>query len=523
MIKHKPFFGNYGLVTVIFILVKLFLHFLTNTNYELHRDEMLYFNMGEHLSFGYATVPPFMGILAFIVKSIFGYSVFGIRFFPAVFGCLSIFMISRIIKELKGGILALVMASTAFLLSGGFLIFDTVFTPNVFEQFFWLYLTYLILKMVTDQNPKIWIWIGIVCGLAFLNKYSIAFFIGGFFISFMLSPHKVLCKSKYFIWSLFLAALIISPNLIWQYQHGWPVVHHMDELKRTQLVNMKYVGFFEDLFSLSFLSTALWLFGLFGILSFRDEKKYRFLGIAYLLIILFFFFSHGKAYYVLGLIPFLLAFGAYAMEKYFANKLSWINYAYLMLCICFSILALPFGLPIFKFKDLDSYYGKVGNMVVYPFSRWEDGKKHEISQVYADMTGWTALAGLVAKAYNDLPETEKPVCTIYGVRNYGYAGAVNFYGKKFNLPEAITFLDSYTLWAPDTIPKGPLIYINSGMDDLTSLFADIKEVGEVRDLYFREKGLKVFVCSQAKADIQDIYRKKAMEEKNTYRRQKHLE
>lgn len=523
MIKHTSFFGNYRLVTIFFILVKLLIHFLTNTNYELHRDEMLYFNMGGHLSFGYATVPPFIGIFAFVIKFIFGYSVFGIRFFPAVFGCLSIFIISKIIEELKGGILALVLASTAFLLSGGFLIFDTVFTPNVFEQFFWLFLTYLFLRMVNEQNPKIWIWIGIVCGIAFLNKYSITFFLGGFLISLMFSPHKALFKSKYFVMSLFLATLIILPNLIWQYQHGWPVVHHMNELKRTQLVNMNYGDFFEDLFSLSFLSTALWLFGLFGILVVRNEKKYRYFGIAHLIIILFFFFSHGKAYYILGLVPSLFAFGAYAMEKYFVNKMVWINYAYLMLIICFSMLALPFGLPVFKFSSLGRYYSKVGNMVVYPFSRWEDGKKHDISQVYADMIGWKELAGLVAKAYYNLSVAERQVCTIYGVRNYGYAGAVNFYGKEYNLPEAITFLDSYTLWAPDTIPKGPLIYINGGMDDLIRLFADIKEVGEVKDPYFREKGLKVFVCNQPKADIQDMYKRKAIKEKNIYRREKNLE
>jgi hypothetical protein len=38
---------------------------------------MLYFNMGDHLSFGYVSVPAMMGFLAFVIKNIFGYSVFG--------------------------------------------------------------------------------------------------------------------------------------------------------------------------------------------------------------------------------------------------------------------------------------------------------------------------------------------------------------------------------------------------------------------------------------------------------------
>jgi hypothetical protein len=65
--------SNYWMVAILFVVVRLSLHFLTNTNYELHRDEILYFNMGDHLSFGYATVPPVIGFLASSIKSIFGY------------------------------------------------------------------------------------------------------------------------------------------------------------------------------------------------------------------------------------------------------------------------------------------------------------------------------------------------------------------------------------------------------------------------------------------------------------------
>ena len=116
---QKTIFGinidNYWLLTILFVIAKLCLHFFTNTHYELHRDEMLYFNIADHVSFGYATVPPFIGFLAFVIKNIFGYSVFGLRLLPALVGALTLFLISRIIRESGGGILALVLASTAFL------------------------------------------------------------------------------------------------------------------------------------------------------------------------------------------------------------------------------------------------------------------------------------------------------------------------------------------------------------------------------------------------------------------------
>jgi hypothetical protein len=132
------------------------------------------------------------------------------------------------------------------------------------------------------------------------------------------------------------------------------------------------------------------------------------------------------------------------------------------------------------------------------------------------MTGWKELTGYVAEAYSLLSKKEQASCIIYCERNYGYAAAVHFYGKKYNLPDAITFLERYVLWAPDSIQSGPVIYINRNLDGFHNLFAEIKEVGSVNNKYFREDGLKVFLCRKNKTDVQRIYADKAREEKNIF-------
>jgi hypothetical protein len=48
------------------------------------------------------------------------------------------------------------------------------------------------------------------------------------------------------------------------------------------------------------------------------------------------------------------------------------------------------------------------------------------------------------------------------------------------------------------------------------LFGDIKEIGCVNDNFFREKGLKVFICRSPKIDIKAMYRKLAREEKGVF-------
>lgn len=512
--KFRP--HSYWVVAVLFICFKLCLHFFTNTNYELHRDELLYFNMGDHLSFGYASVPPLIGFMAFAVKTLTGYSVFGIRLIPALLGGASVYIIAKIIRELKGGIPALIMASSAYLLSPGFLLFDTLFTPNVIEQFFWLLLTYCFFQLVLKNDPKRWIWIGIIAGLAFLNKYSIVFVIVGFIIALSATPNGKLLISNYFFYSMLLFVILILPNLWWQYSHNWPVFYHMKELKDTQLHVLNYSDFFVDVFTLNSASTIIWVVGLTSLLFFKKETKYQYIGIASCIVIFLFFIMHGKGYYILGIIPFLFAYGGYTLEKYLRGKFFSIYYALFSFVMAASLMSLPYGLPLLTFKQLINYSKKNDSYVVYPFSRWEDGKKHTVSQIYADMTGWHELTGYVALAYQKLPKEEKNKCTIFGERNYGYAGAVHFYGKEYGLPDAVTFLDSYTLWAPDSIPLGPVIYINNQIGRFNNLFHQITEIGCVTNPYFREKGLKVFLCRNPKTDIREVYKQKAQEEKKIY-------
>ena len=121
------------------VLFKLCIHLVTNTNYELHRDALLYYSLGEHLDWGYASVPPFIALISNFSTFVFGNTVFALRFFPALIGSVSVLIIAKIVKELKAGILAIIIAVLAFIFSPAFLRSNTLFQPVSFNQFFWLF------------------------------------------------------------------------------------------------------------------------------------------------------------------------------------------------------------------------------------------------------------------------------------------------------------------------------------------------------------------------------------------------
>jgi 4-amino-4-deoxy-L-arabinose transferase-like glycosyltransferase len=134
-------------------LFKLAIHFLTNTNYELHRDAYLYLALADHPDWGYVSVPPFIAILGRLTMSVFGDSVFAIRLFPALAGAASIIVIALIVRELGGKKWAIALACSAFILSPAFLWSNTLLQPVSFNQFAWLLSGYFIVKLVKTQNP----------------------------------------------------------------------------------------------------------------------------------------------------------------------------------------------------------------------------------------------------------------------------------------------------------------------------------------------------------------------------------
>jgi hypothetical protein len=53
---------------------------------------------------------------------------------------------------------------------------------------------------------------------------------------------------------------------------------------------------------------------------------------------------------------------------------------------------------------------------------------------------------------------------------------------------------------------------------LKKYFGNINVVGSVDDRFFREKGLKVFLCREPLSDVGAVYKELALKEKSRYRR-----
>jgi len=429
-----------------FAAVKLLVHFLTNTNYTFHRDEFLYIDDGNHLAWGFLEVPPLTPLFGKILTTIVGDSVFGVRLLPALVGALMIFLSARIVKELGGGKWGIIFACTSFLTSLAFLRTNTLFQPVCLDQLWWVVMLLLALLIVKYHRKTDYLLLGIAGGLGWMTKYSIVFIAIALVLGILVTMQRKRVSVKYLSMSLGIAFLIAIPNLIWQYTHNFPIVQHMDELSRTQLVHVDPAEFLIGQVLMQFAGVGIWFAGVVWLLFSKSAHQYRFLGWTYVFLIGLLLALSGKDYYTLGIYPVMMAAGGVAIEQWIKNRV--VRYVLLTTLVVLNIFVLPMGVPVLSVERMVTYCKYLEIFGIE--QRWEDGEKYPIPQDYADMQGWEEPVATVAKHYHALPEEKKATCLIFGA-GYAHVGPLNYYRRKYNLPEAYSLDASYVFWVSDSL------------------------------------------------------------------------
>jgi 4-amino-4-deoxy-L-arabinose transferase-like glycosyltransferase len=122
----------------------------------------------------------------------------------------------------------------------------------------------MIRHIQTGKNQWLYL-LGISFALGFLNKYNIVFLSIGLFPALVLTRRSMF-QNKDLYGALGIALLLILPNLLWQYQNGFPVFSHLRLLSSSQLVNNNRIGFLMNHLLFFYPSPFIWLAGVVSVL-----------------------------------------------------------------------------------------------------------------------------------------------------------------------------------------------------------------------------------------------------------------
>jgi 4-amino-4-deoxy-L-arabinose transferase-like glycosyltransferase len=474
-----------GLLALLkFLIPFIFIH----PAFELQRDEYLYYQQGQHLDLGYLENPPLLSYLGWI-SSWFGNKEWLIRLWPASVGALTVIITCLIAARLGGGSFAQFFAGFS-IITGAFLRIHILFQPNILDIFFWTCSLYFLIKFIQTDHKRDLLLMAICLALGWWSKYSILFLIISILIGLILTKYRKLFIQKRFYVAIAIALLIILPNVWWQYAHKFPLIHHMKELRETQLVHINAADFIKEQFLLLFPVLIIWIAGL--IWAFRNSN-YRILGWIYLSVILLLIFGSGKSYYALGIYPVLLAAGGVVWEKLFATR-KVVLYIISILIIGLTIPLIRIVLPTMSPEKLATFYQEKGVDKI-GLLKWEDQKDHPLPQDFADMLGWKELAYKTSKFFNSNTNYAQANTIIY-CRNYGQAGSLPFYiSDKYITDRVISDNGSFLLWISDRLWFKNLIFIGRNMpgkdDEVFQHFGKVTVIDSVTNPLSRQFGDKI--------------------------------
>jgi len=503
------------LLLLFFVLAKFALQaIVVHPDYDLHRDEFLHLDQADHLAWGFLSVPPLTSWFSVLIAWL-GNTEFWVRFFPTLFGAMTLVLIWDLVGRLGGSLFARSLAAITLLCSA-LIRLNILYQPNSIDILCFTLVFYTLIRHIQTEKAH-WLYLlGLSFAFGFLNKYTIVFLALGITPALVFT-NRQLFQNKHLYGALALALVLISPNLIWQIQHGFPVLTHMQLLSSLQLVNNSKTGFLMDQILFFYPSLLIWLSGLGAVLFWKKLKPFRFVGFTFLFTIGIFTYFQAKGYYAIGLYPVILAFGAIWISSLAESlKPTFSKMVSAALLVIPPMLFLPAIPLIHPFYSPDHVMSDPPNYAKLGLSRWEDGKEHPIPQDFADMLGWSELASLVDSAYHLMPEKGR---TLIICDNYGQAGAINFYSKIPGL-EAYTMNADYLYWLNLDEKIDHLILVRDADEPITDreigFFAEYREIGKVTHPLARELGTTIYFLRAAKGDINPILREEVLEEKKLW-------
>jgi hypothetical protein len=482
------------------VLAKLIFHIYFNNRYGYFRDEFNYMACGDHLQWGYVDQPPLIPFLIHICRAVLGDSLRSIRFIPALASSLLVVQTAVLARELGGRRYAVLLSAVCAVIAPQYLSNGSLLGTNCLEPNLWMGCAYLAILAIKRNDPRYWLWFGLVAGLGMEEKYSIAVFGLGIVVGLLLTEQRRVFLNKW-IWLGGIAAfLIFLPNLLWNIHYDWPFVQLMRAIKAEGRDVVLGPGqyFFQQTLLVNPLTAPIWLAGLFSLLFSARLRSYRVLGWCYLVCYGVFFVLHGKNYYLAPVYPMLLAAGAVVIETGISRpRLAWMKPAIAVVLLATGVHLAPVVVPVLS-PDRFLAYTKY-----LPFKLPVMEHSHAraaLPQWYSDQFGWQEIVDETAVAWNRLTPDERKDCGIFA-QDYGQAGAIDFLGRRDGLPSSLSGHQTWFLWGPRGYSGNCMIVLDDRKEVLERYWNQVEYVGtSAPNPYALEQQIAVFLCKGKKFD-----------------------
>ncbi len=485
-------------LALLFAAVKLVLQVAGNL-WQAHlgwgyfRDEFYYLACGRRLAWGYVDHGPLVAVQARVAEAVFGRSLTGLRMFAALAGAARVFLTGVLAWAMGGRRAAQGLAMVGVLVAPNYLAIDGFLSMNSFESMFWmgcLLCLVLMERRLERGEPErqamagLWVLFGVLAGVGLLNKPSMTFFLLALLGALLVTPARRLLGSRWAMVGVGLMVLIALPNLVWQVRNHWPTLEFLENGRREgKNVELGPVAFWlAQLREMHPVDVLIWGAGLGSLLFGSLRRRWRWVGLTYVLFMAGMMALHAKDYYCTPIYPVLFAAGGIAWERRFRRRDPERVFAFPVLegaLVVPGMLILPMAIPVLR-PEAWLRYTEVMHLRGTS-SHNETAATSGLPQFYADRFGWNEYLGLVEQAYGSLSAEDRGRVTFYA-DNYGEAGALEFFSAQKGLPfrPVISGHNTYWMWGTYGAKMDPVIAISGGSPEkLAREYASVTVVGRM--------------------------------------------
>jgi Dolichyl-phosphate-mannose-protein mannosyltransferase len=451
---------------------------VTSGRYGYHRDELYFVEAGRHLAWGYPDQPPLTPLLARLMDTIGPGSVTVLRLPSIVGAMLVVLLAAALAREFGGRAFAQVLAALAVGTGVYALVVGHLLSTSSIDLLAWVTITWLVVRILRTGDQRLWLAVGAVTGVGLLNKHLVLFLVIALLAGTVLVPAARKQLRSPWLWAGVLVALALwTPNLMWQATNDWPQLELAGDIREEYDVTGERIAFVA--LQLVLFSPVAMLLAVLGLLRlWRDLKlaPYRLLAWAWLALLVLFFVTGGKGYYLGGLYPALIAAGALGVEQRVGERRGR-KIGCLAAVIVAAIIGMPIALPVLPASTLASspYAGPAEDAL--------------------ETVGWPELAAAVEQAYDQVPDGRRESAIVF-TGNYGEAGAVALYGRDGRLPPVASGHNGFGLWGPPAEGAGPVILVDAsgGWRDEFANCAEAATIDNGQGVDNEEQGGTVWVC-----------------------------
>ncbi|MBC7700135.1 MAG: glycosyltransferase family 39 protein [Massilia sp.] len=197
-------------------------------------DESQYWDWSRHLSWGYFSKPPLIAGLVGLSTSLFGSGVLGVKALSIlVYPLTAVAMVglARALWPTSSGVRTGMVAGALFLTTPMVGLLGLVASTDGPLMLCWTLAAWALWRAQVTNRLGLWVLCGAVVGVGIMDKYTMAAF--GLTAVWALwgvhGPKRGVLRVGPWA-ALLVAAVIVSPNVWWNAQNGFPTLHHTAEL-----------------------------------------------------------------------------------------------------------------------------------------------------------------------------------------------------------------------------------------------------------------------------------------------------